>query len=265
MSCTIATFYHFFPFVHYRSERQKILDKMNALSIKGSVLIAEEGINSTIAGTPDAINEFLVFLKIEITGSDFEHKESRAEKQPFGRAKVRFKKEAISLGEDAPLDKVGIYVEPQDWNAYLKDPDAIVIDARNDYEVQLGTFAGALNPGTRGFKELPAFARKVLNGDKKRKVITFCTGGIRCEKFTSWLKGQGYENVFHLKGGILNYLKEVPRGESLWQGECYVFDDRVAVDHDLNPTKAAHICSKCGSAIKYKERSCASCAELISA
>jgi UPF0176 protein len=263
LSFTVVTFYHFFAFPQFREMRAVILEKMFALQIKGSVLLAEEGMNSTIAGSRGAIDEFLVFLKTDIVKTEFEHKESVSKTQPFGRAKVRLKKETISLGEATALENTGAYVEPQDWNTLIDDPGTIVIDARNDYEVELGTFVGAVNPQTRGFKQLPGFARELLK-DKQQKIAAFCTGGIRCEKFTSWLKGQGFENVFHLKGGILNYLEEIPRAKSKWQGECYVFDDRIAVDHDLQPTKSAHLCKCCGRPLKTKERRCIRCNELIS-
>jgi UPF0176 protein len=264
MSVTVATFYYFFPFSQFHEARRVILNKMLSLDIKGSVLIAAEGINSTVAGSHEAINEFLHFLKTTIVKADFEHKESLCGAQPFGRAKVRLKKETISLGEVTALKNTGTYVDPHDWNALVNDPDTIVIDARNDYEVELGTFERAINPRTRSFKQLPAFARNLLKGNKNKKIAAFCTGGIRCEKFTSWLKGQGFENVYHLKGGILKYLEEIPPSQSKWRGECYVFDDRIALDHNLLPTRTARICRSCGRAIKYKERCCMSCNELIS-
>lgn len=264
MAFTIASFYHFFAFPEFRDKRAVIMGKMIELGVKGSVLVASEGINSTIAGSRKAIGEFLVFLKTDIVKAEFGHKESTSAVQPFGRAKVRIKKETISLGEATALENTGTYIEPRDWNALIEDPDTIVIDARNDYEVELGTFERAVNPNTRGFKQLPKFARALLKDNKSQKIAAYCTGGIRCEKFTSWLKGQGFENVFHLKGGILKYLEEVPASESRWQGECYVFDDRVALDHDLQPTKTAHLCKACGRALKTKERRCDRCDELIS-
>ncbi|MES2906215.1 MAG: rhodanese-related sulfurtransferase [Pseudomonadota bacterium] len=259
MTYVIATFYHFFDFANHAAEKPALLQKMLQLDIKGSILVAPEGFNGTVSGSRDAIDTLLQFLKDSIAKSDFEHKESLASTKPFGRAKVRLKKETISLGEPTEIENIGSYVEPENWNDLIADPDVVLIDARNDYEVALGTFENAVNPQTRGFKQLPDFARQLLDGDKNKKIATFCTGGIRCEKFTSWLVGEGYKNVFHLKGGILKYLEDIPVSETKWRGECYVFDDRVAVDHDLQPTKKFHLCSNCGDPLQAKQRLCAAC------
>ncbi len=271
----VAAFYHFFDFADFRAHQQPLLSLMKSQGIKGSILIADEGFNGTISGTQPAVHAVLERLKH--IGGAFEHKESFFEKQPFGKAKVRLKKELISLGEAAfvrhprfvrgskaaerdgsgsPLKAgmtVGDYVEPKDWNALISDPDTIVLDTRNSYETYLGTFARAIDPNTRNFKELPAFVRKTLQDKKHQKIATFCTGGIRCEKFTAWMKAEGFENVYHLKGGILKYLEDIPKEESLWNGECYVFDERVAVGHGLAPSQTASSCTACGHTLKPED------------
>ncbi len=253
MPFIIATFYHFFDFPDFASHRQALKAEMLQLGIKGSLLIAPEGINGTLAGSRQAIDQYFAYLKI-IAG-EFEHKESLCDRQPFGRAKVRLKKEVISLGEALPARRVtGKYADSNQWNALLSDPAVTVIDARNSYEVHLGTFERAIDPGTRHFKQLPAFVRKHLDPKQHRKIATFCTGGIRCEKFSAWLLSEGFEEVYQLKGGILKYLEEMPREHSQWRGECYVFDERVAVGHDLEPSKDATMCSACGHALTAVDR-----------
>ena len=276
MAFIVATFYHFFDFPDYAEKRSDLLALLQQQGIKGSILIASEGFNGTLAGTREGVDA--VMAQLRTLGGEFEHKESLCERQPFGKAKVRLKKELISLGEpafvshprfmrgsqatghsgsgspDRPEMTVGDYVEPKDWNALISDPDTLVIDTRNAYETHLGMFAGALDPKTRNFKELPGFVRETLEEKKQRKIATYCTGGIRCEKFTAWLKAEGFEQVYHLKGGILKYLEEIPPEESLWQGECYVFDERVAVGHGLAPSTTASLCECCGHALLPAER-----------
>jgi UPF0176 protein len=269
MTFVVAAFYHFFDFPQTAAKRADILAVMNANQIKGSILLAAEGINGTVCGTRAGIDALLHYLKTDITGGEFEHKESFHDAQPFGKAKVRLKKETISLGEAVPLSKRGEYVEAKDWNALIADPDTVIIDTRNSYEVHLGTFERAIDPGTRNFKELPAFARKTLGNAKQKKIATFCTGGIRCEKFTAWLKSEGYEHVYHLRGGILKYLETIAPKDNKFRGECYVFDERIAVGHGLAPSTTASTCLYCGHALKpedknhplYSEgKSCAFCA-----
>lgn len=245
MKFVVAALYHFFDFPHFEETRFPMLDELKRLSIKGSLLIAPEGINGTIAGTREAIDEMLAYFKANIIKADFEHKESPCDYQPFTLTKVRLKKETISIGEPVSLKHRGTYVNPQEWNALLDDPETIVIDTRNNYEVHLGTFDRAINPGVRSFKKLPRFVREHFTPKKHRKIATFCTGGIRCEKFTAWLAQEGYEEVYHLKGGILKYLEEIPESESKWRGECYVFDDRIAVSHGLKPSQAVSRCEAC--------------------
>lgn len=252
---TIAAFYHFFDFPNFADTRAPLLAELKRLEIKGSLLIASEGINGTLAGSREAIDTFLAYLKQHIVQGDFTHKESHADRQPFGRAKVRLKKEVISLGESvSPTRRTGRYVEPDQWNALIADPNTVVIDARNSYEVHLGTFDHAIDPGTRNFKQLPAFVKKTLDPAQHKKIATFCTGGIRCEKFSSWLLEQGFEEVYQLKGGILKYLEDVPPQDSAWQGECYVFDERVAVGHGLTPSTTASMCPACGHALTPQDR-----------
>ncbi len=209
--------------------------------IKGTLLLTPEGINGTLAGTREGIDQLLSYLKTHITGGELEHKESICAYQPFARTKVKLKKETISLGEPTPLENRGHYVSAQEWHALISDPETILLDARNSYEVELGTFEGARNPHIRNFKELPEYVRIALGSQKHRKIATFCTGGIRCEKLTAWMTTQGFGQVYHLQGGILKYLEEIPAEASRWQGECFVFDERIAVGHGLEPSKTAKI------------------------
>jgi UPF0176 protein len=254
MPFIVAAFYHFFDFPQFQDKRQEILAVLKAENIKGSLLLAPEGINGTLSGTSHAIDSILDYLKKDIVNAPFVHKESMHDVQPFRRVKVRLKKETISLGERVSLGKVGTYVEPENWNALITDPDTIIVDARNDYEVHLGTFSRAINPRTRNFKQLPAFVRNNLADAKQKTIATFCTGGIRCEKFSAWLLEQGYENVYHLKGGILKYLETIPADKSTFEGECYVFDERIAVGHGLVPSSTATACLACGHALKSENR-----------
>lgn len=269
MPFIVAAFYHFFDFPDYAAARPSLLKLLNEQHIKGSILIAAEGVNGTISGTREGIDAVLAYLAREIVRGPFEHKESLSDEQPFGKAKVRLKKELISLGPYVAPTRTGTYVDPKDWNALIEDPDTLVLDTRNSYETHLGTFARALDPDTRTFKQLPAFVKNNLNPKQHKKIATFCTGGIRCEKFTAWMLDQGFEEVYHLRGGILKYLEEIPPEESRWQGECYVFDERVAVGHGLAASTTASMCTACGHALtpddradrRYKENeSCPFCA-----
>ncbi len=237
MKYVVAAFYHFFDFPHFASLRAAIKDEFLSNGVKGTILLTPEGVNGTISGSREGMDATLAYLEKDVAGTKFEVKESLCDYQPFLRTKVKLKKETISIGEPAPLAGRGHYLDCAEWNALISDPDTLIIDTRNMYEVEMGTFKNAINPNIRTFKELPAFVRANHAEDKARKIATFCTGGIRCEKFTSWLADQGYENVYHLKGGILKYIEETPKQQSLWQGECFVFDDREAVDHQLSPVK----------------------------
>lgn len=252
---TIAALYHFFPFPAFADQRETIKREMLSHGIKGSLLIAAEGINGTIAGEKAPLETFLNWLRTTIVGEPITYRLSWAETMPFTRTKVRLKKETISLGEPVDLSQVGTYISPQEWNDLITQPGTIVLDTRNDYETHLGTFKGAIDPDIATFKELPAFVRERLATEKDTPIATFCTGGIRCEKFTAWMKQEGFTNVYHLQGGILKYLEEIPQSESQWQGECYVFDDRIAVGHGLSPSITASQCPACGFALIPEDRS----------
>ena len=236
---TIAAFYKFAPLPDYRELREPLLAFCKEEGILGTILLAKEGINGTVAGSAEGIEALLGYLRSDARLVDLEAKISHTDEtqKTFYRMKVRLKKEIVTLGVDGvdPNEKVGTYVEPSDWNEIVDDPEVLLVDTRNDYEVEIGTFEGAVDPRTGSFREFPEYVQKNLDPEKHRKVAMFCTGGIRCEKATSYLLEQGFEEVFHLKGGILRYLEEVPKEESRWNGECYVFDHRVAVDHDLAP------------------------------
>jgi len=250
----IAAFYHFFDFPDFEAMRMPLYDHLNGLGIKGSLLITAEGVNSTMAGTREAIDSFLDYLQNDLIGAPVTWKESYADYQPFGKLRVRVKKETIGIGEPVSMKRFGQYVEPKDWNALITRNDVVIIDTRNDYEVNLGTFEKAIDPDIPNFKHLPQWTRDNAEMLKGRKVATFCTGGIRCEKYTSWLIDQGIEDVYHLKGGILQYFEDVPVEQSLWQGECFVFDERIAVDHHLQPSQTAVLCLHCDHALTAEDQ-----------
>lgn len=235
----VAALYRFARFPDPAALRAPLLDLCTTGAVKGTLLLAREGINGTIAGMPDAIEAVLAHIRTLPGCGDLEVKDSQAETMPFHRMKVRLKREIVTMGEPDidPLADVGHYVKPTEWNALIDRPDTIVIDTRNDYEVAIGSFAGAVDPKTHRFSEFPAWFRAnretLLAGAEKPKVAMFCTGGIRCEKATAFLKAEGLDEVYHLDGGILKYLEEVPAADSRWEGECFVFDQRVAVTHGL--------------------------------
>ncbi len=235
MTYCVAALYQFSSLPDYQALRQPLADMAELCGIKGTILLAAEGINGTIAGTDIGIAQLLAFLRADPRLSGLEHKESRAADMPFYRMKVRLKKEIVTLGVEGvdPNEIVGTYVDPANWNALISDPDVVLIDTRNDYEVEIGTFEGALNPDTQTFREFPAWIEANKDRLNKPKVAMFCTGGIRCEKASSYMKSAGYENVYHLKGGILKYLETIEESRSLWNGDCFVFDQRVAVKHGL--------------------------------
>lgn len=205
--------------------------------VRGTILLAPEGINGTVSGSRFGIDTVVEWLRHKAGLEVLEQKESLSDRPPFKRTKVKLKKEIVSMGVNNidPNEVVGTYVEPKEWNALLEDPEVLLVDTRNEYEYQVGTFKNAVNPRTESFREFPDFVKNHLDPKKHSKVAMFCTGGIRCEKSTALLKHMGFDNVFHLKGGILNYLETVPEEESEWKGECFVFDDRVTVGHDLLP------------------------------
>jgi len=231
----VVALYKFVQLDDYEALRQPLLDTLVANGVKGTLLLAREGINGTIAGPQSGIDAVLDYLRSDQRLAELSFKLSFNDENPFARTKVKLKKEIVTMGVEGidPNLVVGTYVKPQDWNALISDPEVIVVDTRNDYEVEIGTFKDALNPDTETFREFPKYVEDNLDNTKHKKVAMYCTGGIRCEKSTAYLKEQGFEEVYHLEGGILKYLEEVPKEESLWQGECFVFDGRVAVNHDL--------------------------------
>ncbi|MEH6651079.1 MAG: rhodanese-related sulfurtransferase [Motiliproteus sp.] len=231
----VTALYKFVTLENYQQLRAPLLAVMEANAIRGTLLLAREGINGTVVGTREQIDTLLEWLRSDPRLAELDHKESYTTQLPFKRCKVKLKKEIVTLGVEGidPDRVVGTYVKPADWNALISDPSVLVIDTRNDYEVEIGTFANAVNPKTETFRQFPSFVDKTLDKDQHRKVAMFCTGGIRCEKSTAYLKEQGFDEVFHLQGGILKYLEEIPAQDSLWQGDCFVFDDRVSVDHQL--------------------------------
>ena len=234
-STQVAALYRFVRLEDYENLRGPLLAFCEARGIRGTLLLAEEGINGTIAGTAQAISEVLAYLKKDDRLADLECKFSYNTDRPFLRMKVKFKKEIVTMGRPGidPNQCVGRYASPEQWNTLVDDPECLVIDTRNDYEVEIGTFQGAVNPNTTSFREFPEWVEKNLDPSKHKKVAMFCTGGIRCEKSTSLLVSMGFEDVWHLQGGILNYLEKTPVEQTRWDGECFVFDSRVSVDHDL--------------------------------
>jgi UPF0176 protein len=234
-----AALYKFVDLPDFEALREPLQACCEAQQVKGTLLLASEGINGTIAGMEQGVRAVLAHLRADPRLATLQHKEAWADKPPFLRMKVRLKKEIVTLrvpGLD-PNKTVGQYVKPEDWNALVADPDVLLIDTRNDYEVAIGTFQGAINPAIRTFTELPAWldAQPSLQGEKKPKVAMFCTGGIRCEKSTALMKMHGFDEVYHLEGGILKYLEEIPPEQSTWEGACFVFDERVSVGHGLQP------------------------------
>ena len=231
----VAALYKFVSLPDFRERREPLLDECLAAGTRGTLLLAEEGINGTIAGSRAAIDRVLDWLKSDPRLADLEHKESVDDHVPFYRMKVKLKREIVTMGVPGvdPNKHVGSYVEPEAWNALIEDPDVLLIDTRNDYEVAIGTFRGAVDPHSTSFRDFPEYVRTHLDPRRQKKVAMFCTGGIRCEKASAFMLGEGFEEVYHLKGGILKYLEAIPPEDSAWQGECFVFDNRVSVDHAL--------------------------------
>ena len=251
----VVTFYKFVSLPDFAEKQPILLSYCQAQEVKGTILLAKEGINGTIAGLRDSVDSVLSFLRSDPRLADLEHKESYTDTPPFERMKVRLKQEIVTLGlpEVDPNQQVGAYISPQDWNDLISDPEVTVVDTRNDYEVDIGTFQRAQNPQTESFRQFPDYVRQHLDPSKHKKVALFCTGGIRCEKASSFLLAQGFEQVYHLKGGILKYLEEVPAEESLWEGECFVFDERVAVSHGLEEGTYEK-CPSCGHPISDEDK-----------
>ncbi|MFH7028809.1 MAG: rhodanese-related sulfurtransferase [Heteroscytonema crispum UTEX LB 1556] len=255
MSQVVAALYKFVRLPDFAEMQEPLLSYCQAQGVKGTILLAQEGINGTIAGSRHGIDSVLSFLRCDRRLSDLEYKESYADSPPFERMKVRLKREIVTLGlpDVDPNEQVGTYVNPKEWNNLIADPEVTVIDTRNDYEVNIGTFKKAQNPQTESFREFPEYVQNHLDPQQHKKVALFCTGGIRCEKATSFLLSQGFQQVYHLKGGILKYLEEVPAEESLWEGECFVFDSRVAVRHGLEPG-TYDLCLNCGHPISEEDK-----------
>lgn len=231
MTYIISTYYKFFPFPDYFENRGQLQEFMSAQGIMGNVLLAAEGINATVCGSREAMDAMYAFFKTQPIG-EIEAKESSSDVPAFRRLKIKLKKELISVGKPAnAMEHVGQYVDAQQWNELISREDVILLDTRNNYELEHGTFEGAIDPNIEDFKQLPEFIEKKLGADKQKPIATFCTGGIRCEKLTAYLLDEGYTNVYHLKGGIIKYLQDVPEEQSKWQGKCFVFDDRIAVGH----------------------------------
>ena len=231
----VCALYKFVTLANYQDLRNPLHAEMEKLDIRGTLLLANEGINGTIAGTEQGIYQLLTWLKTDPRLNEIDYKLSFTDVMPFNRTKVKLKKEIVTMGIEGidPKQVVGTYVDPLDWNALISDPEVVLIDTRNDYEFTVGTFKNAINPNTESFREFPAYIKQNLNPEQHKKIAMFCTGGIRCEKSTAYLKEQGFEEVYHLKGGILKYLEVVPEEHTLWQGECFVFDDRITVNHRL--------------------------------
>ena len=250
----VCAIYQFIKTDNLESLRKEIDAIFEQNSIRGTVLIAREGINGTVSGRETGINDFLVFLS-QKGFKKLSVKKSVTSQQPFLRRTVKIKREIVTMGlpDIDPLASAGTYIKPEDWNEMISDPNVILIDTRNEYEIKVGTFPGAINPGTKTFREFPKFAKTYLKNKSEKKIAMFCTGGIRCEKSTSFLKENGFENVFHLEGGILKYLEEVPTEKSLWNGECFVFDNRVTVDQDLQEGSFEQ-CHACRTPISKEDK-----------
>ena len=243
---TICALYKFTRLDDFEEIQVPLKIFLESLNIRGTLLLAKEGVNGTISGDNDSIMKSLDYLQKDERLVGLEYKFSYSEKPPFKRLKVKLKKEIVTLGVSNidPIFSSGTYVKPADWNELINDPDVVLIDTRNNYEFEIGSFKGSINPNTETFREFPAYTKNNLEKYRDKKIAMFCTGGIRCEKSTAYLKSKGFENVFHLQGGILKYLEEIKEDESLWEGECFVFDDRVAVKHNLELGKydQCHAC-----------------------
>ncbi|WP_298627509.1 rhodanese-related sulfurtransferase [uncultured Legionella sp.] len=232
----IASFYKFIPLSDFETMREPILEKMREIGIKGTIILAHEGVNGGFAGTREQMDVFYQFMHGHPHFADLNFKETFDENNPFEKAKVKLRKEIVTMGikEIDPIQNPGTYLSPEEWHALIQDPEVILIDTRNDYEFELGTFKNAINPDIENFREFPDYVEQHLSDKKDKKIAMFCTGGIRCEKTTAYMKDQGFQHVYQLHDGILNYIQVTPEAESLWEGQCFVFDDRVAVDQKLN-------------------------------
>jgi len=255
----IAAFYKFTDLPQFRDLKPELEAFCAERGLKGSILLAPEGINSTLSGSENAVMDLLAHLSAMPEFHNLGYKLSWASEQPFGRMKVRLKKEIVGLGDPSfeldlrPHDRMGIEVPPEDWNALISDPEVVLIDTRNDYEIGIGTFQGAIDPKTKGFKDFPDYVKQNYDPKKHKKVAMFCTGGIRCEKASAYMMAEGFEAVYQLKGGILQYLEDIPAENSMWEGECFVFDERVAVGHGLEISDH-EMCLSCGFPVSAEDR-----------
>jgi UPF0176 protein len=249
----IAAFYHFTDFADFQDWREPLKQLMKSHGVGGTVLLAPEGINATIAGSPEGIEAVVSHIRSDERFANLFVKPSLADHMPFSRARVRLKKETITLGLPANVpERTGKILSPEEWNHLLNDPELVLLDTRNTYETKVGTFENAIVWPLNDFQELP---EKILQSfDKKKKIAMFCTGGIRCEKLSSWMMGEGYDEIYQLEGGILHYLDTVPKTESKWQGECYVFDSRIAVGHACTPSTENTMCPACGDTLTPADR-----------
>ena len=262
MSFTISAFYKFVEIADIAALRAVLLERGRALDVKGTVLVAPEGINATVSGSDSSVRELLSFIRSDARFAGMTSKESFAAAPPFNRLRVRLKREIVAMGvpKVKPAETTGTLVPPPRWNDLLADPDIILVDTRNDYEVEIGSFTGALNPRTQSFQEFPAYVNTKLATKRDAKIAMFCTGGIRCEKASSYLLSLGFSEVFQLDGGILKYLETVPAEESLWEGECFVFDHRVAVKTGVIPG-SYRLCNGCGKPMPKSAQADARCAD----
>jgi UPF0176 protein len=258
---TVSAFYKFVRVEDPAELKAALVPLVTRLGIKGSILIAREGINATISGVDAAVRELVAFLRADARFADLISKESYTSGYPFKRMKVRLKSEIVTLGapEADPTDRAGTYVPPKKWNALISEPGVVLVDTRNDYEVKIGTFKGARDPGIKTFGAFRDYVKTHLDPERDTRVAMFCTGGIRCEKSTAYLLAHGFKEVYHLEGGILKYLEEVPKDDSLWEGECFVFDERVALDHGV--VAGSHrMCPACGHPVPADAAACENCA-----
>ena len=231
----IASFYKFISLVDYETMREPMLEKMREIKLKGTIILAEEGINGGFAGSREQMEAFYQYMHSDSRLADLNFKETFDENNPFDKAKVKLRKEIVTMGVQGvnPLESPGTYLNPAQWHELIQDPEVVLIDTRNDYEFDLGTFKNAINPKMENFREFPEYVQQHLSDKKDKKIAMFCTGGIRCEKTTAYMKEQGFQQVYQLHDGILNYIESIPQDDSLWEGQCFVFDDRVAVDQKL--------------------------------
>lgn len=231
----IASFYKFIPLADYETMKEPMLAQMREIGIKGTIILAAEGINGGFAGTRAQMDIFYQYMRQDPRLADLNFKETFDPENPFAKAKVKLRKEIVTMGVQKvdPLKSTGTHLSPTEWHEFIQDPDVVIIDTRNDYEFELGTFKNAVNPNTENFREFPEYVAQHLSDKKNKKIAMFCTGGIRCEKSTAYLLDQGFEQVYQLQDGILNYMESIPEQQSLWEGQCFVFDDRVAVDQKL--------------------------------